>query len=344
MKSPLAAQSTSHLVPGNGSRNSRTARIGFGRCKSVTNSLGHSVGQRRSTNSRFVFVESVINRSNQSAFTLVEIAISLGVIAFALIAIIGILPYGMRVQKENREETIVNQDARMLLDAIRSGARGLDDLTNYVVAITNYYVDYNETFRAGAPPREYGYTRTNSDVTPPLLLNSGARIVGLLSTPKYINLLRARGPNLSYFRSNYVVAYVRSLSGTANEKMPQNNPTVQELGFNYRLTVEVVPYANYDPLSVVTNNAVNLQDYFDHYNNALIARSMQNNVHDVRLIFRWPLLPNGKIGGGFQSFRTMVGGILLHGEEPGFPNSGVPLSPGPWTLYYFQPHTFATLP
>ena len=37
---------------------------------------------------------------------MVEIAICLAVIAFALVAIIGILPAGLQVQKENREDTL----------------------------------------------------------------------------------------------------------------------------------------------------------------------------------------------------------------------------------------------
>ncbi|HEY0549954.1 MAG TPA: hypothetical protein VGF13_10155 [Verrucomicrobiae bacterium] len=66
-----------------------------------------------------------------------EIAIALGVIAFALIAIIGILPAGLQVQKDNREETIINQDARVLLEAIKSGGRDVtSDLGSFVV-ITN---------------------------------------------------------------------------------------------------------------------------------------------------------------------------------------------------------------
>src|SRR5713226_6330627 len=71
-----------------------------------------------------------------TAFTMIEIAISLAVIAFALVAIIGILPTGMNVQKENREDTTVAQDAIVLMDGIRNGAQGLDDLTNYVQSIT----------------------------------------------------------------------------------------------------------------------------------------------------------------------------------------------------------------
>ena len=62
-----------------------------------------------------------------SGFTLVEIAISLAVIAFALVAIIGVLPTGMQVQRDNREETIINQEATYFATAIRNGARGLDE-------------------------------------------------------------------------------------------------------------------------------------------------------------------------------------------------------------------------
>ena len=81
----------------------------------------------------------------QSGFTMVEIAICLAVIGIALVSIIGVLPIGMNTQRDNREETIINQDATVFIEAIRGGARGLDDLTNYVYAITNYRTQYNPT-------------------------------------------------------------------------------------------------------------------------------------------------------------------------------------------------------
>ena len=66
---------------------------------------------------------------------MVEIAIALGVIAFALIAIIGILPAGLQTSRDNREETIINQDARLLVEAIKSGGRDVSsDLGSFVVA------------------------------------------------------------------------------------------------------------------------------------------------------------------------------------------------------------------
>jgi|ERR1051325_164586 type II secretory pathway pseudopilin PulG len=73
--------------------------------------------------------------AGKAGFTMVEIAISLGVIAFALIAIIGILPIGLQTHRDVREETIVNQDARLLLEAIKSGGRDLaSDIGSYVVS------------------------------------------------------------------------------------------------------------------------------------------------------------------------------------------------------------------
>src|SRR5712675_1869648 len=80
---------------------------------------------------------SLVTRHASRGFTMIEIAISLAVIGFALVAIIGILPTGLNVQKDNREETIIGHDAGILMDVIRNGEQGLDDLVNYVVAITN---------------------------------------------------------------------------------------------------------------------------------------------------------------------------------------------------------------
>src|SRR5438093_12376277 len=78
----------------------------------------------------------VLKKGAVAAFTMVEIAISLGVIAIALVAILGVLPTGVRVQRDNREDTILNQEGVFWVEAIRSGSKGLDDLTNYVDTIT----------------------------------------------------------------------------------------------------------------------------------------------------------------------------------------------------------------
>ena len=84
---------------------------------------------------------SLQSARRQAGFTMAEIAIALGVIAFALVAIIGILPIGLQVQRDNREETLVTQDARLLIEAIKSGGRDVtSDLGRFVADVdgTNY--------------------------------------------------------------------------------------------------------------------------------------------------------------------------------------------------------------
>jgi len=270
------------------------------------------------------------DRKSTAAFTLVEIAISLAIIGFALVAIIGVLPIGMNVQKENREQTIINQDATVFVDAIRSGARGLDYLTNYVDAITNVATDFNPdgTIRNG--PVFYGYTRTewtiNNVVQPPgYEIFNGHQIIGLLSTPKYTYWNVA---SQTVLRSNYITAYVRAISGLAAEKFPQDNLDVRDGAFTYRMISEVVPYTGWDTNWVQYNApGLNPEEVVTRSNYWVLAKNLNANLHDIRLTFRWPFLPSGRTGRGVQIFRTMAGGAMTN-EPPGTPT------------WFFQPQTF----
>jgi type II secretory pathway pseudopilin PulG len=264
------------------------------------------------------------NKQRSAAFTLVEIALALAIIGFALVAIIGVLPFGLNVQKENREETIVVQDANYLLDAIRTGARGLDDLTNYVESITNYVTEF-AIVPDGAgyvtnivPPniRTFGYTYNQASVgdtaAPQNVITNGERIVGLLSTPKYqFNFPNPTAPVPNFFLSNYVVAYVRALSGPAIEKSPQTNANVRDLAFRYRLISEVTPFENWNDSWVnFTVPGLTETEIITRSNAWRLARNKQGNLHEVRLLFRWPIKNNGDIGPSRQVFRTLVGGTL----------------------------------
>jgi hypothetical protein len=79
---------------------------------------------------------------------------------------VGVLPLGMNVQKENREGTVINQDATVFLEAITKGAQGLNDLTNYVYAITNYWTKFDKTgvIVAGGGAINNGYTFNNTAI------------------------------------------------------------------------------------------------------------------------------------------------------------------------------------
>jgi prepilin-type N-terminal cleavage/methylation domain-containing protein len=253
----------------------------------------------------------------QSAFTLVEIAICLAIIGIALVAIIGVLPLGVNVQKDNREETLINQDATVLMEAIRGGASSPYgfDLTNYVYAITNFQTKYSPGPAPVVPTP--GWDNNT-------YLTNNARIIGLLSTPEYTDAANGM-PLDNLFTggcSNYIVAYVRSISGPASEKPPQDNPIVTGGSFGYRIICENVPVT-------VDTNIFSLPstDPRRIYSDQLTA-----NLHELRLTFQWPLLPNGKVGSKRQTFRTTVAGQIVQTSDN-----------GQW-LYFFQSQSFTNAP
>jgi len=224
--------------------------------------------------------------ASAAGFTMIEIAICLAIIGFALVAIIGVLPYGMNTQRDNREETVINQDATVLLEAIRSGARGMDSLTNYVYQIVITRTKYPQLTDASLPGP--GYSN----------FVSGAQIIGLLSTPQLVDYsYRATNNLFSGGYSNHVIAYVRSISGLASEKPPQNNSIMVDDSFTYRIyLVNAAPA--YD-----TNNPAAAGSF---------GQQLAQNFHELRMTFLWPQLPNGNLGSGRQTFRASIAGQLNH--------------------------------
>ena len=252
-------------------------------------SHAHAVREISIRNSQFAI-------RNSSAFTMIEIAICLAIISFALIAIIGVLPLGMNTQRDNRQETIIGQDATMLLEAIRSGSRGADDLTNYVYAITN----------DGDPKFRFGYNAAR--------LTNGATIIGLLSTPEFVDGAGRPNPNQTGF-SNHVTAYVHSMSGIAAEKPPQDNPLMRDDTFGYRVVCVNAP--------VATDTNFTLQGF---------DSQLAGNLRELRLTFLWPQRPNGTYGNGRQTFRATIAGQLVT------TNTSAPY------LYFYQSQSFTNSP
>jgi type II secretory pathway pseudopilin PulG len=294
-----------------------------------------------------------MRRQGELAFTMIEIALAIGVIGFALVAIIGILPAGLNVQKDNREDTLISQDAPYFLDAIRDGAiisnapaefpatagnyvyystsKSLDFLTNYVTSIKFvHYINGVATF-----------TNTFSSTGNPAW--SGAVIIGLLSNPQ-VNY------NSPDFTSNYfdTIATVRALSGPATEQNGQNSI----MAFTYEMEVMITPFNNFAPATVnVTNqnldsNQFNIVSnrYLESYPGASFTPNrqpylqsfmaatggLQYNLFDVRLRFSWPILPNGTVGPGHQTYRTMIAEPMVQATVNGETN-----------CWFFQPQLFA---
>jgi prepilin-type N-terminal cleavage/methylation domain-containing protein len=266
-----------------------------------------------------------------AGFTMIEIAISLAIIGIALVGIIGVLPLGMNVQRDNREETIINQDAGVLLEAIRSGARGLDDLTNYVYAITNYWTEYNDK-GVVIGTNVNGYTFNNATAygasVPYMALTNGVNIIGLLSTPEFTDVNLNPTNNLfSGGYSNHIIAYVRSMSGPAVEKPPQDNPIIHgdlnnPLGdaFGYRVLCVNAPVAT------------DTNSFFLPADKTVYNRQVAANLHELRMTFLWPQLPSGGLGAGHQTFRSMIAGQVT---QIFFINQ---------PLYFYQSQSFINAP
>lgn len=340
-------------------------------------------------------------RNSQSAitaFTLMEIAICLAVIGIALVAIIGVLPIGMNVQQSNRQETIVDQDASVFVDAIRNGTLGYDDLTNYVYAITNYWAEYEPLSKGGATNLlgVNGYTYGSVSIDPQYFLlagmpngsqepiTNGANIIGLLSTPEFIGASGDAGgdipgqpiPSLNFGGvSNHIVAYCRSISGPAIEKPPQDNPILQQDSFGYRIYCVNAPttidtnlfyqyplwptgqpypsnstvfynwmYWTYDGPGLVSGPPVlppgetNLWSMAPQYNLELAM-----NLRELRLTFEWPQLPNGNLGSGRETFRTLVAGKLQRQSSSTPLNSSSSIWSNPY-LYDYLSQSFTNTP
>lgn len=226
----------------------------------------------------------------QAAFTMVEIAICIAVVAFAMVAIIGVLPTGFQVQRENREDTLIGQEGMLWLEAVRSGAMGMDYLTNHVEFIerTERLGTATKTLRLGYPG---GFSR-------------GWEIVSLLTQPKYVE---DGNGNWTVTKTR---ALVRAVTGSAASMTPAN-----DFAFAYLLEVEAMPFNGFAP--VQTNwqdTAISPEEQMVRSNNWAVARNQERNAWALKLSLRWPAEEHPRLGlrtgDGHREFRVLTGGIM----------------------------------
>ena len=222
----------------------------------------------------------VLSRRGQRGFSMIEIAIALGVIAFALVAIIGVLPIGLNVQRDNRAETIINHDATCWMEAIRGGAQGFDDLTNYVDQITINGSNFFNVY-LNVPGAQFTF-------------GTGREIIGLVSTP--------------VSGANGVVAIVRTLSGAATEKNAYKaSPWPgQDVAVRYRLTSRVVPV---NPANTLDFNSsiTGAPNAIEPLSSSLLVNS---SLYDIELRFSWPVIGAGSRGTRQKTYRSMASRYL----------------------------------
>jgi hypothetical protein len=264
-------------------------------------------------------------------FTMIEIAIALAVIAFALIAIIGILPTGLNVQQSNREDTIVSQDGMYFMDVLRFGRQGrtqdqgkaLDFLTNYVDAITIIKTSPNKPITAT-------FSLADKNMT------NGQIIMDLLSTPRY-----EPDPTHTFIYTNTVVATNRGMSGSALEQNGANTITA----FKYAMEVQLVPASTSPPMIGDGFNQANFwlgipdEDFRGNNPTSQARRQfLQNQLFELRIACSWPVLPTGTVGPNRRYFRTTVSGTLHQAWRDG---SGTLTGVDPnCILYYIDPQSY----
>lgn len=258
--------------------------------------------------------------AKKAAFTLTEIALCIAVVGVALVAIIGVLPSGLTVQRQNREDTLVTEDARYLMETLKSGALGMFDLTNYVEqirwirlsgsgqAITNTLYGFH------SPHRGPGDT----------ILTNPMHIVGLLSLPRVVQL-----PNSQQIVTNIVQAEFRSFGSAFTDKPYSEaggtRPSAGRMdnAFRYLVTPEFRSAATRPVNTVgrgtnVVERGVQLQQQF----------LLDQSLNELALTFQWPVYRVGndiRTGNSRKVYRTQVYGYRQN-FEPNFMGTGQVLS------------------
>lgn len=253
----------------------------------------------------------------RAGFTLTELALCIAVIGLALTAIMGVLPSGMAVQRQNREDTLVAQDAQFLMEAIRGGAMSIPDLTNQV--------DYILWRRSGAVNGVEYYRGPNfTDPLPGTVvpLTGSWQVLALLSLPRYERTPQGIVENL-------VQAQFRSFGGPFTEKAYRSgsglpDPARLETALRYLVTVEnlsnastnlMMTWANQRPhVASPTRPYIAFSGLTNLVQSNLLARQqlqLERSLNDLSLSFQWPVFRVGndfRTGNGRKVFRSQVMG------------------------------------
>ncbi len=214
--------------------------------------------------------------SGARAFTMIEVALSLAIVAFAMVAIIGVMPAGLNVQKENREDTILSQDATLLLEAIRGGSNSaaLNVLANSLLSLNG-------------PSQPV----TGTNITP-------LEVVARLSIPRWDTTNSNNG--------GFNRAHFRAFSGNLGDSAS----AAAAVGFTYVVTTEVTNFAGdpFQPSSYnyyLTNNLYEVKLTFSwpvhDYTPGVFPT---NTVGDRRLVVRTLVSGQLQSGNGGQLFQT----------------------------------------
>lgn len=211
-------------------------------------------------------------RHGEEAFTMVEVAMSLAIVAFALVAIMGVLPMGLNVQRENREETIISQDGSYLLEAIRQGALS----TNLTILSQNLtHFELLSRDKVNQPAVQY---------------NTSTNLPGFQMTPMGLILQMSRPRDLNGVTNSFRMRF-RSFSGNMTALLA----SATNDAFQYEVTTDI------QPISMTPASITNLP---------IASQLSRGHLYSVKLTYRWPVLPNNTLGLKSKVFSTQIQGYL----------------------------------
>lgn len=140
---------------------------------------------------------SAHSRPGGHGFSLVEVVIALGVLAVALVALIGLLPRGMLTNQETREETEAIGLVRHLV-AERRAVPFTDDISNGLPALDTIPPDPEDNrVEANFTDRDWGDRRYRVEYSlhrPPVISNVVTGADEVSRTSPYLVFLRVSWP------------------------------------------------------------------------------------------------------------------------------------------------------
>jgi uncharacterized protein (TIGR02598 family) len=271
-------------------------------------------------------------RRPERAFTLVEIVLSLAIVAIALVAIIGVLPIGLNVQTDNQEESIISAEAAIWMEAFRNGAQGMEYLVQDDDDGNDFYIDevgVEEVIRVRSPVASFATPYPDDAINARQAnffnnFTSASNLIGVLSRPKYPQNYASLPAGATYQSWNMYVD-TRALNGNMADLSAD-----MDFAFKYRLTPELVPIQGLPPFHLATTNGP--------------LFIVQTNLFELRLNFQWPLVvgPGGKRSptrfAKSLSFRT-----IISGQQVAVTNQVVNELPLGTLLYFMEPRRYSYL-
>jgi len=123
-----------------------------------------------------------LRAASRSAFSLTEVVIALGVVSFALIAIFGLLPVGLKTVKNANEQAAAANLLGAIADAVRNASTN-GSATNYSYSIAGQGIAYT---LGGASNTITLTNLTLEGATAPNILSARLKAVVVISPPANI--------------------------------------------------------------------------------------------------------------------------------------------------------------